>query len=146
MVEWLNSNWAGPTPHAEISAGPSFQGAAIVIEHFSGAIALNPLPFARSFRGPQGSYPGYVTVHLAAWVPATHTRAPFDWRIIEGHQRALGALGFELAVDTGGVRAYGHEGIARRLLKAPDGSDALRRVASILLDTARALGAAPLAT
>jgi hypothetical protein len=142
MVEWLNANWAGPTPYTEISAGPSFEGAAIVVEHFPGAIALNPLRFAAS-RGGSPGYPGYVTVHLAAWVPAVHSSAPFDWRIIEGHQRALGALGFELAVDTGGVRAYGHEAIARRLLKAPDGSDALRRVASILLDTARALRAAP---
>ena len=137
FVAWLDAHWAGPTPLQEMTVGPCFKGSAHVIEHFMVAMALNPVAFARQ-------YPGYASVHLAAWIPALHGGAPFDRARLLGCQQELWRYGFRLEVEAGGLRALAEGSDARRLAVSADGGERLGSVVRGLLGLAMSLGAVPM--
>lgn len=141
MVGWLNEHWAGPIALTEISAGPYFGATAIGAREYMGMVVLNPKRFAEG-------YPGYVSVFIAAWVPALHAPhdggGQLDARALAPQRTALDAMGFRLSVERAGLRAFAPEEVAQRLGELPNGGALLSQVVTILLDVARITNARPI--
>ncbi|CAN5171328.1 hypothetical protein BH09MYX1_BH09MYX1_08740 [soil metagenome] len=133
LVHWLNEHWAGPVPLTEIYAGPYFQASALVLGDYMALVVANPTALA-------DGYPPYVSVYLSAWIPALRSRVPFDPSPIAAQCASLERLGFRIAIDGAGLRAFATQPSIGQLAKDGHGDD-LVHVANALHESARILGA-----
>lgn len=141
FVRWLNTSWAGPYDLNFVGAGSAFGTVSVDAWGYSAAIAINPKRQAY----PQGRYPTYVRIALAAWIPSRSDGGPpppLDPRALTT-MAWLQSAGFAVSCEEGGLLATAHPHVVEQLRQSPEAAHQLAPVLGHLARLAHEVGARP---
>ena len=141
FVRWLNTSWAGPYDLNFVCAGSGFGTVTVDAWGYSAAVAINPKRQAY----PQGNYPIYVRIAVAAWIPSRSDGGPpppLDPRALQT-MAWLQSAGFAVSCEEGGLLATAHPHVVEQLRESPEAAHQLAPVLGHLARLAHEVGARP---